>query len=96
MKHDASESSAFLAPTPSRSIPDDAADEILTHHHPLANSVQQAAAVLDQAADEGIRTSQDSKGDMVAISDKSDASSNLDVPFLLPEPDIAETSDSSH
>ncbi|DBA90401.1 TPA: hypothetical protein ACH3X1_003675 [Trebouxia sp. C0004] len=70
------------APTPSRSIPDDAADEILTHHHSLANNVQQAAAVLYQEAEEGIRTSQDSKGDMVATSDKLDTSSNLDVRFF--------------
>ena len=96
VKHGASEPSAFLKPAPPRSIADDAADEMLTHQHPLADDAQQAAAVLDQAADEGVSASQDGKDDMVATSDKSDASSNLDVPFLLMQPDIADTSDSSH
>ncbi|KAA6426324.1 MAG: VPS54 isoform 2 [Trebouxia sp. A1-2] len=95
VKHGASESSAFLETAPPRSTPDNAADEMLTHQHPLANGVQQAAAEWDQAAD-GIRTSHDSKGDMVATSDKSDASSNLDVPILLTQTDIADTNDSSH
>ena len=96
VKHVASEPSAFLEPAPPRSIADDAADEMLTHQHPLADDAQQAAAVLDQAADEGVSASQDGKDDMVATSDKSDASSNLDVPFFLTQPDIADTSDSSH
>ena len=96
IKHGASEPSAFLEPAPARSTSDDAADEILTHQHPLANDAQQAAAVLDQATDEGVSASQDGKDDTVATSDKSDASSNLDVPFLLTQPDIADTSDSSH
>ena len=95
VKHGASEPSAVLAPASPRSTPDDATDEILPHQHPLANDVQQAAAVLDQAADESVRTSQDGKDDMVATSDKSNASSNLDVP-LLTQPDIADNSDSSH
>ena len=94
VKHGASEPSAVLAPASPRSISDEATDEILPHQHPLANDVQQAAAVLDQAADESVRTSQDGKDDMVATSDKSNASSNLDVP-LLTQPDIADTSNSS-
>ncbi len=96
VEHGASEPSAPLEPAPQRSTSDDATDEILTHQHPLATDVQQAAAVLDSAADEGIRTSQDGKGGMVATSDKSGASSNLDVPILLTQPDIADMSDLSH
>lgn len=92
------EPNAFIESASPRSTSDDATVEILTQQHPLANNVQQAAAVLDQAVDESVRTSQDSKGDMVAVSDKSDASSNLDVPFLLMHapPDIADISNSSH
>ncbi len=95
-KHGASEPSAFLESAPARSTSDNDADEILTHQHPLTNDAQQAAAVLDQAVDESVRTRQDSKGDIVAINDESGASSNLHVPFLLTQPNIAETSDSSH
>ena len=96
VKHDTYEPGAYIEPAPPRSTSDDAPGEILTHQHPLANDVQQAAAVLDQAADESVRTSQDSKGDMVATNDRSDASSTLDVPFLLTQPDTADASDSSH
>ena len=94
--HDTYEPGAYIEPAPPRSTSDDAPGEILTHQQPLANDVQQAAAVLDQAADEIVRTSQDSKGDMVAIHDRSDASLTLDVPFLLTQPDIADASNLSH
>ncbi|DBA81853.1 hypothetical protein WJX77_011322 [Trebouxia sp. C0004] len=96
VKHGASEASAFLEPAPVRSTSDDPTDEILTHQHPPLNGVQHAAAVLDQAADEGLGTSHDSKCNMLATSDKSNAISNLDVPILLTQSDIAGASDLSH
>ena len=74
-----------------RSISEEAIELDIDQQHSLIDGVQQAADVLDPAADGDTKTSND--GDMVATNNEPLAASNLDVSALLMQSDVKIASD---